>query len=399
MSRNFEMKSVIHEMGQIAFEWEEVGGTYHVYREGKCIYEGTATNFKDTDVTPGNSYKYTIENHVEGVAKDIVMMQTSAFSDEKDPDSPLQSLVTTIIVAKSQIAISWERIKDTNLYVIYRNGKEIERVESNWFIDRDVEMDQPSMYVVYCERSVDQSEEKYNDAKSFVGKTIARVQGKVKQKKITVEGFTITKSLNSPSKLLVPVSNTQPSVTNQQWHFRYNTFLEDDYLENPNVISPNRYFKGDNRSFDPESDAFRTSVTIEVDMSFPKSALTFTKEVGESVGYGLDKKVRDRQTASDEKITMEKVDHGAEEIGFYLEHAVGNPLTTSPDINYVVQANFQKNGNYNLSGYHDQSPNHEIYIREGSEGQWISIHKSRNEGLEFMAGVTAYQHWRFLKIT
>ena len=399
LSQRFEITSVIHEFGRIAFEWDDAGGTYHVYKDSEHIYEGTSTDFQDTDVIPRNSYKYTIERHVEGVIEDVIVMQTSAFSIEKTPTSPLQSLVTTIIVAKSQIALSWEHIKDTEMYTIYRNGKELSRVESNRFIDRDFELDTPATYAIYCERPVAKSEETFNHTKSFMGKAIALLYAKTKEKKLTVEGFTMMKSIDAPSLLLTSITGAQPSSSILQWHFRYKTFLEEELVENPNVISPNRYFKGDNRSFDPESDAFRTCVDIQVDFNDSDASLTFTKKVGESISYGLDKKVRDKKTASDEKITMEPLSHGDGELAFQLEHAVGNPLTTAPDINYEVHAIFRKNGTYDLTGFHDQCPNHEIYMTKGKGTRWIPIHKSRSEGLEFMSGVTAYQHWRFLNIT
>lgn len=398
MSQRFEITSVTHEAGRIAFEWDDAGGTYHVYKDGEHIYEGTSPDFQDTDLLEDTYYKYTIERHANDEVKDVIVMQTSAFSVEKNTDNPLQSLVITTIVAKTQVALSWERLKDTEMYTIYRNGKELAQVESNRYIDRDFPRDEPLTYAVYCERSIAKSEEAFNNARSFIAKAFGFLYPKTTEKKASVEGFTMMKSIGVPSKLLVPYAEYRASSSVDEWGFRYKTFLEDDILENPNVISPNRYFKGDNRKFDPESDAYRTCVDIELDYEDPVNPLTFTKEVGESVALGLDKKVRERQTASDEGITMKRLDPKKGETGFQLEHAVGNPLTTAPEINYEVQAVFKRNGIFNLTGFHDQSPNHEIYLRSGKGTDWIPVHQSRSEGLAYMSGVTAYQYWRFSNI-
>ncbi|GKV68486.1 hypothetical protein NCCP2716_09840 [Sporosarcina sp. NCCP-2716] len=395
MPQRFEITSVTHEIGRIAFDWEDTGGTYHVYKDGEHVYEGTSTDFQDTDFTPGKLYKYTIERQQEGMTKDVIVMQTTPLSMEKNADNPLQSLVMTTIVAKSQVALSWERMKDVDQYTIYRNGEELAQVGANRFIDRDFPADEPLTYSIYCERPIAESEETFNTAKSVIAKVFGIFYPKTTEKKASVEGFTMMKSIGSVHDLLKPVEDTPTPMPVTHWHFRYKTFLEDDILENPNVLSPNRYFKGDNRHFDPESAAYRTSVDIDVDYSRPGSPLTFKKDVGESVAYGLDKKIRERDTASDEGIVMKQLDHGKGETGFFLEHAVGNPLTTAPDINYEVQAVFRENGTCDLTGYHDQSPDHEIYITKGKGSRWIPIHQSRSEGLAFMTEVTAFQYWRF----
>ncbi|WP_039044545.1 DUF3238 domain-containing protein [Sporosarcina sp. ZBG7A] len=398
MPDRFEITSVTHEVGRIAFEWDDAGGMYHVYKDGEHIYEGTSPDFQDTDLLADTFYKYTIERYVNDEVKDVVVMQTSTFSMEKNKSNPLQSLVTTTIIARTQIALSWERLSDTETYIIYRNGEQLDQVDTNRFIDRDFTMDEPITYAIYCERSIVQSEVTFNNARSFIAKALGLFLPKDKEKPAYIEGFTMLKSIDSPSALLTSIYDYQKPATVNQWNFRYKTFLEADLVENPNVLSPNRYFKGDDRQFDPESDAFRTFVDIEIHTNNPDDPLTFTKRIGESVAYGLDKKIRDRETASDKKIIMKKFDYGRDETRFNLEHAVGNPLTTAPDINYEVQAVLRRNGTYDLTGFHDQSPNHEIYLRKGETNRWIPVHQSRSEGLAYMSGVTAYQYWRFSNI-
>lgn len=398
MSQRFEITSVTHEVGRIAFDWDDAGGTYHVYKDGEHIYEGTSPDFQDTDILADTFYKYTIERHVNDEVKDVIVMQTSTFSMEKNKSNPLQSLVMTTIIARTQIALSWERLSDTETYTIYRNGEQLAQVDSNRFVDRDFTMDEPITYAVYCERPIAQSKETFNNARSFIAKAFEFFLPKDKEKPAYIEGFTMMKSIDSPSALLTSIYEYQKPATVNQWTFRYKTFLEEAIVENPNVLSPNRYFKGDARQFDPESDNYRTFVDIEITTNNSDRPFAFIKKVGESVAYGVDKKIRDRETASDEEINLTQSDYNRDEAKFILEHAVGNPLTTAPDINYEVQAVLRRNGTYDLTGFHDQSPNHEIYLRKGETHRWIPVHQSRSEGLAYMSGVTAYQYWRFSNI-
>lgn len=398
MPQRFEITSIIHEVGRIAFEWDDAGGTYHVYKDSEHIYEGTSPDFQDTDILADTFYKYIIERHVNDEVKDVIVMQTSSFSMEKNKSNPLQSMVMTTIIARTQIALSWEHLKDTETYTIYRNGEQLAQVDSNRYIDRNFSKDEPITYAVYCERSIAQSEETFNTARSFIAKALGVFLPKEKERPSYIEGFTMMKTIDAPSALLTSVYDYQKPAPVNHWSFRYKTFLEEDIVENPNVLSPNRYFKGDNRKFDPESDDYRTCVDIEITANHPDQPIKLTKKVGESVAYGLDKKIRDSGTATDEGIILKQSDYNRNESRFILEHAVGNPLTTAPNINYEVLAVLKRDGTYDLAGFHDQSPNHEIYLRKGETHRWIPVHQSRSEGLAYMSGVTAYQYWRFSNV-
>ena len=48
----------------------------------------------------------------------------------------------TTIVAKTQIALSWEEIKDVDEYDVYRNGLHMTKVVDNYYIDRDFSLDE-----------------------------------------------------------------------------------------------------------------------------------------------------------------------------------------------------------------------------------------------------------------
>ena len=93
-------------------------------------------------------------------------------------------------------------------------------------------------------------------------------------------------------------------------------------------------------------------------------------------------------------ITLKRTNHGEEEAGFHLTHAVGNPLTAAPEINYEVRAVMRRDGTFDMTGYHDQAPHHEVYLTRGAGSDWKPIHQADSKGLAWMSEVIAWQYWR-----
>src|SRR6476469_1951582 len=114
----FEIESVKHEHDLISFTWNDVGEFYNVYKDGEHVYEGSYPEFQDGDIKHGKLYHYMIQRVVGTEVVDVIAMQTSAFAEQKNVENPLQLLVMTTIVAKTQIALSWEEIKDVEEYEI-----------------------------------------------------------------------------------------------------------------------------------------------------------------------------------------------------------------------------------------------------------------------------------------
>ncbi|MFS0576047.1 DUF3238 domain-containing protein [Sporosarcina sp. 179-K 3D1 HS] len=389
----FEIKTVLHEADLISFTWNDVGGLYRVYKDGTHLYEGTVAEFSDGDFTHAKLYTYTIERLENGEVVDVIVLQTSAFAEEKNKENPLQSIVMTTIVAKTQIALSWEKIKDIEEYHILRNGVYVETVRRNRYIDRDISLDEPSTYSIHAERPLAQSEEQLNVSKSIVSQVFGSLNPFATKEEAEVEQFWITKEIDPPSQLLLPIQEKEPRNKVDRWKFRYTTFLADKWVTNPNVLSPNHYFKGDGRGFNPEGKGFRTRVDVGLAYDLDRSPLTFTKQVGESVAYNYLKRYRERAAASPDGITLKRLDHGEEESGFLLQHAGGNPLTTAPQIDYEVTAVMRRDGLFDIWGYHDQAPHHEVYLARG-DGKWEDIHLAESKGLAWMSRIVAWQYWR-----
>lgn len=391
----FEIQSVKHESDLISFTWNDVGGFYNVYKDGEHVYEGSVPEFKDRDFMHGKLYHYMIERVENNQVADVIALQTSAFAEKKNMENPLESLVMTTIVAKTQIALSWEEIKDVEEYSIFRNGEYRGRVTTNRYIDRDINMEETYHYTIQSKRPLEKSEEPLTKVKSVLSKVFGAVNPGSSQGEAAVETFTTMKWIGKPSELLLPVNEREKEIKSvDRWKFRYTTFLEQQYLRNPNILSPNHFFKGDGRSFDPNGESFRTRVDVELAYDEIGEPLTFTKEVGKSVAYDYKKNFREEGKASADGISLKRTDHKKEESGFVLEHSVGNPLTTAPMIDYEVTAVFKKHGTFDMCGYFDPSPNHEIYLMKGRGTEWQRVLQAESKGLAFMSDAIAYHYWR-----
>ncbi|MBE1553180.1 DUF3238 domain-containing protein [Sporosarcina limicola] len=391
----FEIKTVTHVHDSISFTWNDTGGLYKVYRDGSHLYEGTVPEFSDGDFKHAKLYSYLIERVENCEVVDCIALQTTAFAEQKNKDNPLHSLVLTTIVAKTQIAVSWEEIKDVEEYAVYRNGIYLKTVTTTCMIDRDFSLDESYTYTIRFRRPLAKSEERLNISKSVVSKIFGTLNPFSSKEEAAVEEFTVQKMIAEPRKLLTPVQERSRHVRVDRWKFRYTTFLAEKWVKNPNLLSPNRYFKGDDRGFNSNGGSYRTRVDIDLAYDLDRTPLTFTKDVGKSVAYSYLKRMRKKLTASHEGIVLKRLDHRKGETGFHLEHAVGNPLTTAPKIDYEVHAIMRHDGIVDLTGYHDQAPHHEIYIVCGERGESIAIHQAESKGLAWLSDVIAWHYWRF----
>lgn len=376
----------------IYFRWTTTEAVCRVKRGTQVVYTGTQNYFKDDGLPVGQLCTYTIERlDAAGNWIDKIKFQTGTENRKVDKGNRLAEIVLTTIVSKGRISLAWGKIDGISTFDIYRNGQFIESVEKNQYTDDKVLSDQQYTYRIRGKRPVSRAGKRVNEKKFSLHKMFGALQQNSSQENAAMEDFWLTQIIAPLHSLLSDQPNT---AVQPVWHFRYNTFLPETLLKNPNLLSPFHYFKGDNRSFSPDSLEYRTHVNFTVSFNESEPPLSWDKNVGPTIGYNWRKKFSKADVASAEKIDLTKTDESHQKISIALTHCVGNPLTTSPNIDYNLSADFYRDGTYTILGAHDQSPNHEVYLKYSEDRQWTEIHQSESEGLSYMAGPTANKYWR-----
>lgn len=376
----------------IYFRWTATEDVCRVKRDEQIIYTGTHSLFKDEGLKKGELYTYTIERLDDsGNWIDKIKLHTGTENPKSDSINRLEEIVFTTIISRERISLAWGEIEGIDTFDIYRNGQLIETVERNQYTDRQVPMNQEFTYWVRGKRPVAKSEESFSEEKFTVAKIFGALNWNSSKEKAAMEEFWLTKNIASLDFLL---SDEEKPKIYPVWQFRYQTFLPELVLKNPNLLSPFPYFQGDGRQYDPESLHYRTRVTFTVDLKEEESSFSYDKDVGPTIGYNWRKKFSKADVASAEGIELEKLEETGHKVSITLKHSVGNPITTSPDIDYNVTAAFYRDGSYDIIGIHDQSPNHEVYLKFGNANEWMEIHQTESEGLAFMAGPIASHYWR-----
>ena len=366
---------------RISLTWSEAGPV-RILKDGKEVYNGQNTTFTDTGLQPGTVYSYLIKG--ENTLK--IQTATAVEREEKNDDIPLQELIVTTVVQEGKTAIAWEPIRGVEEYAIYRNDEYAGTVTEPGFHDTNVDMQESYVYAIKGVRPLEPGDEEAAEQPSPIAKVIDLLKVKKNENDMLVETFLLFKDIGRPADVL----KEQAKPVERDYVLRYTTFLEEAWVENPNVLSKMRFFSGDGRTFDPDSDKYRTRAEVTI----KHGNVTLARDVGASEGYTVDKELVERDRSSDEGIVVKSVQTDEEKLSFLLDHSVGNPLMPSPDIVYEVYAAFHKNGLVDISGEHDEAPHHEIYLKSGS-GSWKPLHRSESRGLERLAPPTANRFWRY----
>jgi hypothetical protein len=381
----------------IKLAWPGHGGHYRAFRDHELIYEGLEPKLVDQNLVPGSLYTYCIERLDEqrNVAERM-KIQTTTSVDYKEKENILQDLLLTTIVAKNLISLEWEPIEGVSEYTIYRNGVKLDTIHCCSFTDQHLDENEEYTYTIKAKRPLQRSDQLKWEVKSLVANAVGAIKKDSSTKKAAEEEFSITKKIGAINKLLKPIDSNNKNGDGL-WQLRYTTFLKEDFLKNPNATSADQYFKGDNRSFDPESPCFRTRADVFIDSVNPSALLS--KETGKTEAFSKNHDLIEEENASDDGIKLEKVLTNDGKIMFYLIHSVSNPLVVSPAIDYLLCGAFYKDSEFDIVGIHDQAPNHEIYLKEPGTENWQVIHQAESKGLEMMANTMANHYWRYSTFT
>ncbi|MBD8004158.1 hypothetical protein [Bacillus norwichensis] len=375
--KSFPIKAVEHSTNEIIFYFKSVKGPFRIYREGRLIYEGTDEVFRDSELAAGTTYLYTIEIGTRRGSPERLKVQTSTAVESRELENVVRNCVQTTIISRSLVALEWDPIEGVEEYLIYRNGKRISKVEEPLFVDRWVRSQVEYTYRVYAERPLTWKQDSGHESRVM--------QRKVKEQNVAMEKFQMTKVLEPLEEILKVEDH---SLEKREWKFLYKTFVSKNWIKNSDHTSPYRYFKGEGRSFDPTSEAYRS--TAEIVVTADGSEVKLNKDIGKTHGYGMLRNLKGEVVPSDDGIFLEEVEIEKEKASFVLTHSVEDPLVDLPAVDYQVWGKFFQSGFYDITGVHEQAPNHEIYLKHGIQRSWTTLHQSKDEGRELAAPM----HWR-----
>lgn len=387
----FEVESVLHTKDGIHFAWRDLGGTYVVYRDGHLLYEGTVASFQDHQIKHARLYDYSIERVVNDLVVDVIRLQTSAYAEQKNVQNPLQSLVMTTIVSKHKIALSWEKVPGIEHYKVYKNERLLKEVQTNSYIDLDINISEPAIYRIQAKRLIVKSDERFNQSRALASAVFERMIAAKKEP--ATEKFQLTKEVSAPKELLRPIEDRKKIQVNE-WKFRYMTFIKEKVVKNPNFFSRNHLFSGDDRDFHPNGSRYRTRVDISLDYEKVQSPMICNKHIGKTIAYNRRGGIRKVAVANYNGITLVRKDHKLGESGFLLTHDVQNPLARAPRLNYEVHAILRQDGVMDMTGFHNQAPHHEVYLM-GDAKKWKPIHLVESNGLFWLSDLTSWNYWRY----
>ncbi|MFD1706545.1 DUF3238 domain-containing protein [Siminovitchia sediminis] len=386
--RGFPIGSIDRTTDSVIFHWKDPRSRHLVYKGGKLIYDGDGAKFTDTRLNPGTNYVYTMKVSVDRKSKPLYLkVQTSTAMESNKTENVLDQVYFTTVLSHSFILLNWEPIEGVKEYTVYRNGAKVATVADTFFVDRKIRLKEKADYLIRAERPLTQSDEGLNEGKFVAAGFVGLFKKGNREKDEVMERFHFKKMIDPLEDLL----KEEPEEDRpKDWILLYRTFLKKKWIKNPNPASPYRYFKGDGRYFDPESDRYRTSARVTV----ANEDVQLESDIGKTKGYGRFRNLKKEETASAEGIQLENLQVTDGKVSFLVSHSVKNPLVTSPAVDYNVRVNLYQNGFFDISGVHDQSPHHEVYLKQSSRRSWDIIHLAENEGLEWMSDTMASLYWR-----
>ncbi|MDE9363991.1 hypothetical protein PZ938_00080 [Luteipulveratus sp. YIM 133132] len=256
------------------------------------------------------------------------------------------------------IQLSWGKLAANTSYKISRDGLYLGTVKSNTFIDRH-----PTVKAIYTVQAVAVPSPK-----------------EVKDQKLTSSNESFGYSWNIRTQLQADPNISQVMALPDNSHHTkvwYRTFIPSQYITIPS-ITPGCEYKspykhgGNNRgyNYDPYS-SFKTQQAFEVSWTDPNYFFV-SNQVGATHVYDSANKLVTSRTASNSGMKIRRMSAwAADRQDVSGTESVTNPFCSSltGSIGSSWRIYMLRNGSYSMSGSHKQMPNHEIYMKYGSE--WV----------------------------
>lgn len=382
---------------QINLEWNNIGSSYELVKDGEIVWSGQDSQVLLTDLESNTKYNYNLvvynaektvvnQTNIRATTTGDSSIKKRTLSAEKS--NPMDNIFVSSSFDQDNVRIFWEGNvpDDDGIYEVYRDGKFIGTTADNNFYDDKIDINKDYNYEIIGKAKM--SEEEIKELKAAIE---SRNENFVFSNEDLVNTYTInrlvktynTNTVNKSTVMKAAVSSTE------KYTMRYTTFIPTEYADNPfsgGGVTGLSYFGGDNRSYSLTSNRFRTRSDVNITFSGTSSSVSLTKTVNPTIFYNYNYKPIDAKVASSSGMTISNISKSSSKVSYKIKHDIGIPYldAISPDITYTYTATVYKDGGYSITGEHDKAPSHEMYIFIPNTDLSNAIHKFKNQGFQYL---------------
>jgi hypothetical protein len=393
-AENLEVLPVQSTHNSITLSWSEASNSYELYKDSTLIYKGDSEQFVDNDLEAEHPYQYFLTsldqsgNFVDKVKIKTRTQKLPVLQRTSDPEIEINESNASFndiridsFVTNDELSLDWTDIIGVSEYVVYKNDELIETTKDSEIIDK-INPTQSYLYRIIAKRPMTEDEiaaRKQNDENAGDDASLVNPDSEY------IVQYVVTKKIDPVKEELETLSSRAALSLN--YTLRYQTFIPAQYVKAPLDFFQNRYLRGNGRGYDPDAN-YNSKTNSDNWVCFCTTPdVTFYKNVGPTDIYKLvnGEYVYDgTEQASTNGITMTNLSKTSSKISFKVYHDVGIPIkingVSPPNINVEFAADFWSDGSYDISGYHDGAPSHEMYMRDN--GRWDQL--VRDDILDFM---------------
>ena len=277
---------------------------------------------------------------------------------------------------ENEIEISWQSVDQDSVVTVKVDGDQVNKGDSQGLtvVDRSGADDQ--FVEVEWERALSATEIAALDVS--VGTRALLEKEPDLFVKTAVIGVPISDVDGSVARIAPANAATLPSSTS----FKYMTFIRENWIAEPPVacttLDGSNFFKGDGRTFNVNSSAFRTRLLVTVDW-VNSGNVSFSRAVGQTQAHRLvggTYNLVSSATAPTTSMNVATVSKSSSISKFQMRQDVVNPLCNplvTAGIYFDYTVNVARTGSYTVTGTALRVPNHEFYIKDSDQTVWTKI--------------------------
>ncbi|MED3648738.1 fibronectin type III domain-containing protein [Halalkalibacterium halodurans] len=300
---------------------------------------------------------------------------------QKEMQAAIYNDALEVVTHETNITLSWSELPSDYPYEIYRDGELIEKTFETSYTDKNLQSGETYTYQVLA--TMDMSPDHAEELRSIMADYDL---SKEELKEMTKIEGSLNTLIKIPEQKMKTFSSLPGSPEWRNYIIRYQTFIPDFSVKNPNPISNHNYFKGDNRGFNFWSNKYRTRTDINIKMT-GGSLLSMHKDVGITTGCkdAQCKTVTGTERASASGITFSRGTNTTSKKVWNVRHDVGIPFhKLYPNINYYYEGEMTRSPSLYINGAHDKAPSHEMYIVPMESDDVMTLYRKANQGFAYL---------------